>query len=61
MDTFKNNAYVKTTINKKSPRIVYQSSKADWPLIKEQTVFFCYTVSGFSTIQKHKSKLYSFY
>ena len=31
---------LKATINKKPPRKVYQWSKADWQLIKEQTVFF---------------------
>ena len=31
---------LKTTINKKPPRKVYQWSKADWQLIKEQTVIF---------------------
>ena len=29
------------TINKKPPRKVYQWSKADWQLVKEQTVMFC--------------------
>ena len=31
---------LKATINKKPPRKVYQWSKADWQLIKEQTVIF---------------------
>ena len=31
---------LKVTINKKPPRKVYQWSKADWQLIKEQTVIF---------------------
>ena len=31
---------LKTTINKKPPRKVYQWSKADWQLIKEQAVIF---------------------
>ena len=31
---------LKATINKKRPRKVYQWSKADWQLIKEQTVIF---------------------
>ena len=32
---------LKATINKKPPRKIYQWSKADWQLVKEQTVFFC--------------------
>ena len=31
---------LKATINKKSPRNVYQLSKANWQLVKEQTVIF---------------------
>ena len=31
---------LKATINKKPPRKVYQWSKADWQIVKEQTVFF---------------------
>ena len=31
---------LKTTINKKPPRKVYQCSKSDWQLIKEHTVIF---------------------
>ena len=31
---------LKATIIKKPPRKVYQWSKADWQLMKEQTVFF---------------------
>ena len=31
---------LKVTINKKPPRKVYHWSKADWQLIKEQTVIF---------------------
>ena len=31
---------LKATINKKPPRKVYPWSKADWKLIKEQTVMF---------------------
>ena len=31
---------LKATINKKPPRKVYQWSKADWQLIKEQTVIY---------------------
>ena len=31
---------LKATINKKPPRKIYQWSKSDWQLIKEQTVIF---------------------
>ena len=31
---------LKTSTNKKPPRKVYQWSKADWQLVKEQTVIF---------------------
>ena len=31
---------LKATINKKPPRNVYQWSKSDWQLVKEQTVIF---------------------
>ena len=34
------NCDLKATINKKPPRKVYQWSKADWQLVKEQTVIF---------------------
>ena len=36
---------LKATINKKPPRKVYQWTKADWQLIKEQTVIFAKQLS----------------
>ena len=39
---------IKATSNKKPPRKVYQWSKADWQLIKEQTVIFAKQFLAFS-------------
>ena len=50
---------LKVTINKKPSRKVYQCSKADWQLVKEQIVFLL--ISVFSINQDGKRKLSSFY
>ena len=53
---------LKATINKKPPRKVYQWSKADWQLIKEQTVIFVKQFLALvSTNHDSERKLYSFY
>ena len=52
---------LKATINKKPPRNVYQWSKTDWQLIKEQTAIFSKHFLALALTRTVKVKYYSFY